>query len=102
MTLVLPEMRRSPDIPICYPYAAAELEKGIAPGEVVELKVLSGQFYDWLKASIARETTLSAITTARIRDTLAKLPDGTLWVSECVNTAKPDNQCPNLGRGLNK
>jgi hypothetical protein len=95
MTLILPEIKFGPEIPICYGCAADQRSKGLAPGEVAELKTLrSDKFYNWVKTSIAEKAPLSTITRAQIRDTLAILSDGSSWLSECVKAANPLNACP--------
>ena len=77
MTLVLPEIEHGANIPVCYGCGADQRGKGFGPGDTVELKTLrSEKFYSWVKTSIAEKTPLSAITTAQILLTLAKLPDG--------------------------
>jgi len=95
MTLVLPEIKRGPDIPVCYGCAADQRAKGFGPGDEVELKTLrDGKFYNWVKTSISENAPLSTITTAQIRDTLAVLSNGSTLLSECVKTANPINACP--------
>ena len=95
VTLVLPEIEGGPYIPVCYGCAADQRGKGFAPGDEVELKTLrSEKFYSWVKTSIAEKRPLSAITTAQILLTLAKLPDGSSLLSECVRTANTLNACP--------
>lgn len=98
MTLVLPEIKRGPDIPVCYGCAADQRAKGFGPGDEVELKTLRDEkFYNWVKTSVAEKTPLSTITTAQIRDTLAILPRGSSLLSECVKTTNPLNACPRAG-----
>ena len=98
MTLVLPEIGRGPDIPVCYGCAADQRTKGFRPGDEVELKTLrDAKFYNWVKTSIAEKAPLSTITTAQIRETLAILSDGSSRWSECVRTANPLNACPRSG-----
>ena len=94
ITLVLPEIQSGPNIPVCYGCAADQRGKAFGPGDEVELKTLrSEKFYSWVKTSIAEKTPLSKITTAQILLTLAKLPDGSSLLSECVKTANPLNAC---------
>jgi hypothetical protein len=96
MTLVLPEIKFGPDIPVHYPWTGEQ--HGFGPGDEVELKTIhSDKFYDWVKTSISEKAPLSTITTAQIRDTLAVLSDGSSWLSECVKTANPLNACPRSG-----
>ena len=98
MTLVLPEITRGPDIPVCFGCAADQRAKGFGPGDEVELKTLRDEkFYNWVKTSVAEKTPLSTITTAQIRETLAILPGGSSLLSECVKTTNPLNACPHAG-----
>ena len=95
MTLVLPEIKFGPEIPVCYGCAVDQRGKALAPGGMVELKTLrSEKFYNWIKTSITEKAPLSTITTAQIRDTLAILSDGSSWLSECVKATNPLNACP--------
>jgi hypothetical protein len=94
-TLVLPEMSfHSPDVVFCYGCEAAEKEKGVMPGEVVELKILGGDFYDWIKSRIAENGSESRISKAEIRNMYVTLPTGPILFSGCVKTANPRNACP--------
>ena len=95
ITLGLPQITGGPAIPVCFGCALKDREKGIVPGEEVELQTVhSDKFYDWVKTSISAKASLSSITTARIRETLAILPDGTELISECINTVTSQNPCP--------
>jgi hypothetical protein len=95
VTLILPEMdHSSPDIVYCYGCAPAERAKGVSPGEVVELKMLGGGFYDWVKTRAADKGGISHISKAQIRDMRVTLADGTHWLSGCVKTADAKNACP--------
>jgi hypothetical protein len=94
MTLVLLEMaNESPDLAFCYGCAAAEKEKGISPGEVVELKMLGGEFYDWVRSRIEEKGPLSRITKAELRYIHVTPPKGPTWFSGCVKTTNPRNAC---------
>jgi hypothetical protein len=95
ITVVLLEMgNESPDVVFCYGCAPAEREKGIGPGEVVELKMLGGEFYDWLRSRIEEKGPLSRITTAEMHHMYVTLPNGPMWFSGCVKTTGPRNACP--------
>jgi hypothetical protein len=97
VTLALPEIIGGPIIPVCYGCALVDRQKGIAPGETVELQTVhSDKFYAWVKTSISERASLSSITTARIDHTYAVLWDGTDLLSECVKTANPQNACPRV------
>jgi hypothetical protein len=95
VTLVLPEIKFGPDIPVCYGCAADQRGKVFGPGDEVELKTLrSDKFYNWVKTSVSEKAPLSTITTAQMRETLVILSDGSSWWSECVKTTNALNACP--------
>jgi hypothetical protein len=95
MTLILPQMdHASPDIVYCYGCAPAEKEKGIGPGEIVELKLLGGGFYDWVKSRAQEKGGIALMAKAQIREMSVTLPDATSWLSGCVKTAAAKNACP--------
>lgn len=94
ITVVLPEMNNaSPDVPFCYGCDAIERSNGIQAGEVVELKMVGGKFYDWLKTRIA-ETGTSSINKVEIHHMYVNVTGGPMWFSSCVKTANPKNACP--------
>jgi hypothetical protein len=95
ITVVLPEMKHGgPDIVFCYGCDKAEREKGILPGEEVDLKILGGGYYAWVKDKLAAEGSVSRISRAEFRDMTVTLPVGAKWISGCVKTADPKNACP--------
>jgi hypothetical protein len=93
ITLRLPQIRASPDIQYCYGCAQNEKEKGVKPGEEVELKILGDALYDWVKSRIAEQASISTITEAEIYNMMVTLPDGAVWESGCVKTANPKEAC---------
>lgn len=100
LTLILPEIGivGGPDIVFCYGCAEAEREKGIAPGEKFELKILSGDsYYEWVKGKIKARGDLSRISKAQIREVVVTLPGDLHWLSGCVKTASAKNSCPRAG-----
>jgi hypothetical protein len=95
MTLILPEMdNASPDVVYCYGCGPAEKEKGVGSGEIVQLKLLGDEFYDWVKSRAEEKGGIALMTKAQIREMLVTLPDGTHWLSGCVKTADTKNACP--------
>jgi hypothetical protein len=95
VTLILPEMdHSSPDVVYCYGCAPTEKVKGVSAGETVELKMLGGGFYDWVKGRTAERGGISHISRAQIREMFVTLPDNTHWVSGCIKTADTKNACP--------
>jgi hypothetical protein len=94
ITLVLPQMGPgSPDVVYCYGCAPEEKEKGIAPGESVDLKMLGGGYYDFVKGRAAEVGGISQINKAQFRIMFVTLPDKTLWVSGCIKTTDVKNAC---------
>ncbi|HKO41973.1 MAG TPA: hypothetical protein VJU84_01680 [Pyrinomonadaceae bacterium] len=94
ITVVLPEMgNASPDVPFCYGCDAIERSNGIQAGEVVELKMLGGEFNDWLRTKIA-ESGISRIDNVEIHHMYVNVTGGPMWFSSCVKTANPKNACP--------
>lgn len=94
ITVVLQEMsNRSPAVPFCYGCDAIERSNGIQAGEVVELKMIGGEFPDWLKTRMA-EAGLSRINKAEVHHMYVNVTGGPLWFSSCVKTANPKNACP--------
>ena len=91
LDLVLPEMTPTIDIPLIYGNPT-EKEKGILPGEEVELKTPGG-IYAWAKGRITETGSLSRISRAQIREMLVSLPNDTRWYSGCIKTANPKNAC---------
>ncbi len=97
ITLVLPEMGGSPDIVFCYGCSAVEKKKGFMPGETVELRMLGGGFYEWIRSRITEKGSISRITKAEISHVYATPPAGPTWYSGCVKTTNPRNACPRSG-----
>jgi hypothetical protein len=93
ITLRLPQLRASPDIQYCYGCAQDEKEKGVKPGEEVELRILGDALYDWVKSRIAEQASISTITEAEIYNMMVTLPGGAVWESGCVKTANPKEAC---------
>jgi hypothetical protein len=94
ITLVLPEIRSgSPQIPFCYGCDPIEKQKGIKPGEEVQLTMPGGGLYEWVKNAIAEKGS-SRISRAEFLAVYLTLTDGTFWVSGCTKTADPKNACP--------
>jgi hypothetical protein len=94
ITLVLPEIRSgSPQIPFCYGCDPIEKQKGIKPGEEVQLTMPGSGLYSWVQSTIA-EKGISRISKAEFLAVYLTLADGTVWVSGCAKTADPKNACP--------
>lgn len=94
VTVVLPQMGvASPDVVFCYGCAESEREKGLMPGEVVELKMPGGGFYDWVRSRIGENGSVSRINKAEIHHMYVGVPGGPTWFSGCIKTANPRNAC---------
>lgn len=94
-TLVLPQFGpESPDVVYCYGCTAEQKAKGIAAGESVELAMLGGDYYDFVKMRAAEKGGIAQINKAQIRDMLVSLPDKSRWVSGCIKTSDVKNACP--------
>jgi hypothetical protein len=93
ITLKAPEMGISPDIIYCYGCGKAQREKGIQPGEIVELTMPGGEYYDWVVSRINEKLTLAQISKAEIRHMFVGVPNGPTWYSGCVKTANPKEAC---------
>jgi hypothetical protein len=92
ITLVLPDITSgSPEIPFL---AHLDKEKGLTPGEEVELTLPEGGLYAWVKDRIAEKGSLSRISKADILAVFVTLPDGTVWASGCLKTPGSKNACP--------
>ena len=97
ITLGLPQMDPgSPDVVYCYGCAPEEKAKGIAPTEVVELKMPGIGFYDFVKMRALEKGGIAQINRAQIRIMYVTLPDETRFVSGCIKTADAKNACPLL------
>ena len=95
LTLILPKLYPgSPQVIYCYGCAEVEREKGIAPGETVELKMPGGDFYNFVVARVAEKTSLSEINKAEISHMYVTPPSGPTSYSGCVKTANPNTPCP--------
>jgi hypothetical protein len=95
ITVILPEMSTGgPEIVFCYGCFKSGREKGIVPGEEVELKMPGGKYYAWVRDKITAQGYISRIGKAHIRDIFVTLPDGTKLLSGCVKTRDPKNACP--------
>jgi len=84
----------SPEFVICYGCAKVEREKGVMPGEEVELKCPGDEMYDWVKGRLTEKGSISRISRARILHMFVTLPNGTKWFSGCIKTSDPKNACP--------
>ena len=92
ITLVVPDNRaHSPQIIYCYGCAEKQREKGIAPGEVVELK-MPEPIYEFVMTRLA-EKGITVVTRVEFSHMYVHFPDGPTLYSGCIKTANPKNAC---------
>ena len=94
ISLVLPDMgQNSPDIPFCYGCSTAGLTRAINSRDVVDLKMIDGGFYAWLRERMSQHN-VSTVSKAEIHHIYVTVSTGPKWFSGCVKTANPRNACP--------
>ena len=95
ITLVLPELKHSPQIPYLALCGNRENQICLRPGEEVELKIGGkGQLYDWVKEQVSRERELSSINRAAIDAVYVATRRTGVVMAGCVRTSDPRNTCP--------
>ena len=95
ITLTLPQIQKSPQIPYIVTGCTNLKKVCVHPGEEVELRLPAVALYNWVKKIVAEEKQdMTAIDKATIYSMIATLDDGTQWSSGCVKTADPRNACP--------
>jgi len=93
LTLIVPdEKRHSPQIIYCYGCNKEQGEKGIAPGEVVELTMPGGGLYDFVKTKLA-EKGVTVVQRVEISHMYVHFPDGPVLFSGCIKTTDRRNAC---------
>ena len=92
ITLIVPDNRLySPQIIYCYGCAEKQREKGIAPGEVVELK-MPEPIYEFVMTRLA-EKGITVVTRVEFSHMYIHFPDGPTLYSGCIKTTNPKNAC---------
>lgn len=92
ITLVVPDNRlHSPQIIYCYGCAEKQREKGIAPGEVVELQ-MPEPIYGFVMTTLA-EKGIRVVTKVEVSHMYVSFPEGPTLYSGCIKTANPRNAC---------
>ena len=92
ITLIVPDNRLySPQIIYCYGCAEKQREKGIAPGEVVELK-MPEPIYEFVMTRLA-EKGITVVTRVEFSHMYVHFPDGPTLYSGCIKTTNPKNAC---------
>ena len=90
ITVVLPEVKRPPEIPFVGTSADSKA-KPVAPGQETELRVPSGKLYDWVKDTVAAQgLQLPQIKTAAIDAVIVQT--GGQGVSVCIKARDPRNE----------
>ena len=90
ITVTLPEITRSPQIPC----GNRENQTCLRPGEQVDLKIPKGKLYDWVKEQVAKEKEVSAINRAAIDLVFVTTRKGSQVMAGCLKTADSRNTCP--------
>ena len=94
ITLVVPDDKKphSPQIIYCYGCGEQQREKGIAPGDVVELTMPGGTFYDFVKERL-QEKGVTVVQRVEVSHMYVHFPDGPTLYSGCIKTTNPKNAC---------
>src|SRR5436305_14116210 len=87
ITVTLPEITRSPQIPFLAPCGNRENQTCLRPGEQVDLKIPEGKLYDWVKEQVAKEKEVSAINRAAIDMVFVKTRKGSQAMAGCLKTS---------------
>lgn len=94
ITLVLPELIHSPQIPYLAPCGNRENRACLRPGEQVDLKIGgNGKLYEWVKEQVAREKELSTISRAAIYAVYVTSSNGSTVMAGCIIAADSGNAC---------
>lgn len=94
ITLILPELKKPPQIPYVSGCRHDKNQPCIRPGDELEIKIPAIKLYDWVKDVVASETELRKITKATIYTVIVSLPGDITWSSGCVKTKDPRQACP--------
>jgi len=94
ITVTLPELNHSPQIPFLASCGNRENQMCLRPGEQADLRIPKGKLYDWVKEQVAREKGLSAISRAAIYAVFAQSRNGKEVMAGCLQTADARNTCP--------
>ncbi|HEU5239354.1 MAG TPA: hypothetical protein VFU37_19645, partial [Pyrinomonadaceae bacterium] len=95
ITVKLPQMKQSPEIPFVTLSADPKNSKALMPGDEEDLRIPPGKLYDWVKESVAKETELSKISRAAIYAVIIVPPKGGVESGGCLRAINPKNACPN-------
>ena len=92
ITLIVPDNKPySPQIIYCYGCAGKQQEKGIAPGEIVELQ-MPEPIYEFVMGRLA-EKGVTVVKRVEVSHMYVDFPDGPTLYSGCIKTANPRNAC---------
>jgi len=95
ITVTLPQMKQSPQIPFVALSSNPKNQNGFLPGAEVELRIPPGKLHDWVKESVAKEIELSKIRRAAIYAVIFVPPMGATESGGCLRAINPKNGCPN-------
>ena len=95
ITVMLPEIKISPDIPFVRASASGKEPKLLAPGAEADLRIPDRTLYDWVKDSAAKQgRELSTIKRATIYAVLVTSPKNGEVIGGCLKTLDLRNACP--------
>ena len=95
ITVTLPEIKTSPDIPFLRVPADGKAQNLLAPGEEADLRIPDRALYDWVKDSAAKQgRELSTIKRATIYAVLVTSPKNGEVLGGCLKTLDLRNACP--------
>ena len=66
----------------------------LRPGEQVDLKILKGKLYDWVKEQVSKEKQVSTISRAAIDAVFVTMSNGSELMAGCLKTTDSRNTCP--------
>ncbi|HJZ82609.1 MAG TPA: hypothetical protein VKD91_19750 [Pyrinomonadaceae bacterium] len=94
ITLTLPEIKRSPEIPFVRVRTDKRTEKALLPGEEGELRIPDAALSNWVKdAAAAQGRELASINRAAIYSVLVISDKGKQIMGGCLKTLDPRNAC---------
>ena len=95
LVLTLPQIKRERQVPYTIDGYGVRPDARIRPGERVELQLIRGGVYDWLKTlAVEQKVDFASIDKAEVLYLLVFFEDGTQFSSGCVKTSDVWHPCP--------
>ena len=95
ITLTLPEIKHSPEIPFVRVSVAGKTQRPLWRGEETELRIPDRALYDWVKEAVVKQgREFSSIKKAAIYSVLVVSEKGSQMTGGCLKTLDPRNACP--------